>query len=139
MPLSSRNRSRRLMMQVRSVTVLYANLRGRVYGIYMFSTDVQADQLNATLDFGNRNGFPHRWDGFLDTDYTIRDIWQGYYSGLVNVNNAITNLPTITPATDAEAATLNAYIGEAYLMRAYYYHQLILRWGKAIQSGNGLF
>ena len=47
---------------------LYANLRGRLYGIYTFSTDVQADMLNATLDFGNRNGFPHRWDGFLDTD-----------------------------------------------------------------------
>lgn len=109
---------------------LYANLRGRVYGIYTFSTDVQADQLNATLDFGNRNGFPHRWEGFLDTDYTIRDIWQGYYSALVNVNNAIINMPKITPANDADAAKLNAYIGEAYLMRAYYYHQLILRWGK---------
>jgi starch-binding outer membrane protein, SusD/RagB family len=110
---------------------LYANLRGRLYGIYTFSTDVQADMLNATLDFGNRNGFPHRWDGFLDTDYTIRDIWQAYYSALVNVNNAITNLPSITTTTEAEAATLNAYIGEAYLMRAFYYHQLILRWGKA--------
>jgi starch-binding outer membrane protein, SusD/RagB family len=115
---------------------LYANLRGRLYGIYMFSTDVQADMLNATLDFGNRNGFPHRWDGFLDTDYTIRDIWQAYYSALVNVNNAITNLPSITTTTEAEAATLNAYIGEAHLMRAFYYHQLILRWGKPYNSAS---
>ena len=110
---------------------LYANLRGRLDGIYMFTTDLQADMLNATLDFGNRNGFPHRWDGFLDTDYTIRDVWSGYYSALVNVNNVIENLGNIPTTTDAEATTLNAYIGEAYLLRAFYYHQLVLRWAKA--------
>ena len=31
---------------------LYADFRGRVYGSYNISQDVQADQLNATLDFG---------------------------------------------------------------------------------------
>ena len=55
---------------------LYGNMRARLHGIFMFSTDVQADMLNATLDFGNRNGSPHRWDGFLDSDYTIRDVWR---------------------------------------------------------------
>lgn len=109
---------------------LYGNMRARVHGIFMFSTDVQADMLNATLDFGNRNGFPHRWEGFLDSDYTIRDVWRGYYSALVNVNNAIAMLPTIEPANDTERKTLESYIGEAYLFRAYYYHQLVLRWGK---------
>ena len=110
---------------------LYGNMRSRLHGIYMFSTDVQADLLNATLDFGNRNGFPHRWEGFLDTDYTIRDVWRGYYSALVNVNNAIAMLPSIETANDTEKATLDSYIGEAYFLRAYYYHQLVLRWGKA--------
>lgn len=109
---------------------MYAQMRSRIHGIYMFSTDVQADLLNATLDFGNRNGFPHRWEGFLAGDYTIRDTWQGYYSAMVNLNNIITNMGTIPTADATEKATLDRFIGEAHLMRAFYYHQLIQRWGK---------
>src|SRR5690606_24652828 len=37
---------------------IFQHLRGRVYGLYMYSQDVQGDQLNATLDYGNRNGNP---------------------------------------------------------------------------------
>ena len=51
-------------------TVMYALLQYRVYGLFMYSTDIQADQLNATLDYGNRNGGIHRWD-FLADDYTM--------------------------------------------------------------------
>lgn len=35
---------------------MYVHLRNRIYGIYMFSEDVQADLYNASIDFGNRNG-----------------------------------------------------------------------------------
>src|SRR5689334_567399 len=76
---------------------VYTYLRGRVYGIYTFSTDVQGDQLNASLDFGNRNGAPHRWD-FTSDDYTIRDVWTGYYSGITNLNIQIDGFNKITPA-----------------------------------------
>ncbi|MBE0673550.1 MAG: RagB/SusD family nutrient uptake outer membrane protein, partial [Bacteroidales bacterium] len=109
---------------------LYASFRSRIYGIYMYSTDVQADILNATLDYGNRNGFPHRWTEFLAGDYTIRDTWRGYYSALADVNNLIENLGTISTADAAEAATLDNYIGEAYFLRAFYYHMLVKRWAK---------
>jgi starch-binding outer membrane protein, SusD/RagB family len=109
---------------------MYAQLRSRSHGLFMFSTDVQADLFNATFDFGNRNGFPHRWEGFLDTDYTIRDVWQGYYSALANVNNLIQNHNRITVKNDAEQTQLNRFVGEAYLFRAFYYHQLVQRWGK---------
>jgi hypothetical protein len=114
---------------------MYAQLRNRVYGIYMFSTDVQADLFNASLDFGNRNGFPHRWDGFLATDYTIRDTWQGYYSAMVNLNNILDNMGRIETDNDADAATIQRYLGEAYLLRAFYYHQLVIRWGKPYDPG----
>jgi starch-binding outer membrane protein, SusD/RagB family len=120
---------------------MYAQLRSRVYGIHMFSTDVQADQFNASLDFGNRNGFPHRWEGFLAGDYTIRDVWRNYYSALVNVNNIIQNMGTIPTTTPAEQATLDGYLGEAYLLRALYYHKLVQRWGlpyNASTSANDL-
>lgn len=109
---------------------LYSNFRTRVYGNYMFTTDVQADLLNATLDYGNRNGFPHRWTGFLAGDYTIRDTWRGYYSALVNVNNVIQNSNLITIADAEDQATMDVYLGEAYLLRAFYYHQLVQRFAK---------
>lgn len=112
---------------------LYASLRGNVYGIFTYSTDVQADQLNATLDYGNRNGFPHRWEGFLSTDYTIRDVWRGIYSGIANLNVAIDGFAGITPDGDDEKAALNEYLGDAYFARAYYYSRLILRFAKAYE------
>ncbi|UJH89801.1 RagB/SusD family nutrient uptake outer membrane protein [Antarcticibacterium sp. 1MA-6-2] len=111
-------------------TGMYGQLRNRVYGLYMYSTDIQADQLNATLDYGNRNGGVHRWD-FLADDYTIRDTWQSYYSGITSINAAIEGFETIETETEEEAAELNQYISEAYLTRAYYYHQLILRFSKS--------
>lgn len=115
---------------------LYANLRGRLHGIYTFSTDVQADMLNATLDYGNRNGAPHKWTPFLADDYTIRDTWYGYYSALVNVNNMIENIGEIETESSDEDALLNQYLGEAYLLRAYYYHELVKRFAKDYDPGS---
>ncbi len=111
-------------------TGLYSLLRQRIYGVYMFSTDVQADLLNATLDFGNRNGSPHKWSTFLADDYTIRDTWTGYYYAITNVNNVLDNIGKIKTANATEDASISLYKGEAYLMRAYYYHQLVQRWAK---------
>jgi hypothetical protein len=109
---------------------LYSSLRGRVYGLFMFSTDVQADQLNATLDYGNRNGFPHKWNGFLADDYTIRDTWRYQYNTITNINNVLNNSNKIPIANATEQATMDKYLGEAYLMRAYLYHQLVQRFAK---------
>lgn len=110
-------------------TGLYSSLRGRVYGIYTYTTDVQADELNATLDYGNRNGAPHRWD-FTSDDYSIRDIWAGYYSGINNANIQINGFSQITPSGTTETSDLNRYKGDAYMARAFYYHQLIQLFAK---------
>ncbi|MCG1036200.1 RagB/SusD family nutrient uptake outer membrane protein [Polaribacter sargassicola] len=110
---------------------LFSTFRARVYGVNTYVTDVQADQLNATLDYGNRNGFPHRWEGFLSTDQTIASVWQGYYSSLRNVNVALEGYPTIETTSPEEETYLNQMIGKAYLLRAFYYHRLVLRFAKA--------
>lgn len=110
-------------------TGMYGLLRGRVYGLYTYSTDIQADQLNATLDYGNRNGSVHRWD-FTADDYTIRDTWRFYYSAITNTNVAIEGISNIEGEDADEQALLNQYLSEAYLVRAYYYHQLIIRFAK---------
>lgn len=108
---------------------IYSYLRGRVYGIYTFSTDVQSDMLNATLDFGNRNGSPHRWD-FTSDDYTLRDVWAGYYSGITNTNIVIDGYENIKLTLPADIAELDRYKGDAHLARAFYYHQLVQLYAK---------
>ncbi|MCA0380917.1 MAG: RagB/SusD family nutrient uptake outer membrane protein [Bacteroidetes bacterium] len=111
---------------------LYGGLRGLQYGLYTISQDVQADQLNASLDYGNRNGNLHRWgSSFLADDYTIRDTWRGYYFTLKNVNAAIEGYPNVTAANAADQALLNRYKGNAHAIRAFIYHELMLRFSKA--------
>jgi hypothetical protein len=116
---------------------LYSDLRGRVYGSYNISQDVQADQLNASLDFGNRNGNPHRWgSSFLADDGALSGAWSGYYGALRNINMTIAGYEKIKTNNAAELATLNKCKGDAFLARAYYYSELILRFAKAYNAAS---
>ncbi|WP_286735871.1 MULTISPECIES: RagB/SusD family nutrient uptake outer membrane protein [Sphingobacterium] len=112
----------------------YSYFRGRVYGIYTYVTDIQADQLNATVDYGNRLGSEHRWTDFLSGNYELRDIYSGYYSGINNINTALEGFATIPLNSDAEKSQMSQYIGDAHFARAYYYFNLALRFGKAYNS-----
>lgn len=109
---------------------LYSNLRSNVYGSRLFTTDVQADQLNATLTYGNRNGAPHRWTEFLANTGVLNSVWNGYYNAISNLNVVITGFPTVETDVASERATIKQYLGNAHLARAYYYHNLVVRFGK---------
>ncbi len=110
----------------------YNSFRGSVYGSNMFISDVQGDQLNATLDFGNRNGNPHRWGtSFLAEDGALSGPWASFYSSIKNINVAIDGFEKIPTANATEKAELDRYKGDAYLARAYYYSELIKRFAKA--------
>ncbi|MDZ4807090.1 MAG: RagB/SusD family nutrient uptake outer membrane protein [Bacteroidota bacterium] len=110
----------------------YNSFRGNVYGSTMFIPDVQADQLNATLDFGNRNGNPHRWGiSFLAEDGALSGLWASYYSAIKNINVAIDGFEKIPTANATEKTELDRYKGDAYLARAYYYSDLVKRYAKA--------
>ncbi|MGJ1196863.1 RagB/SusD family nutrient uptake outer membrane protein [Sphingobacterium spiritivorum] len=111
--------------------LFYRQLRGNVYGVYSFTTEVQADMLNATAGYGNRNGAPHRWTDFLSGDGNISTIYNNYYSAINNINVAIRGFKKISPANEAEQKSLNQYTGDAHLARAYYYLNLVLRFSKA--------
>lgn len=109
---------------------IYAGMRGRLHGQVMYTPDIQVDLLNATLDYGNRNGAPHDWVNFLANNYTVANVWSGYYSALVNVNNFIENVDELIVENDEEQASINKYKGEAYFIRAFYYHNLVKRYAK---------
>src|ERR1700748_3109892 len=110
---------------------MYASLRGNTYGQYIMATDIQADQLNATKDYGNNYGSHYTWAGFNDDDGATSSEWGSYYSALASVNVAIAGYAKIKDTPAAGQASLRQYLGDAYLFRAYYYHQLVLRWAKA--------
>ncbi len=111
-------------------TGIYSALRARTYGNYNILQEVQGDQLNASLDFGNRNGAPHRWGSFLNND-DFSGIYQGYYSGLSNVNVVIKGYEQIQATAGAQTDSLNTYKADARMARAHYLHELVIRYAKA--------
>jgi hypothetical protein len=66
----------------------------------------------------------------LSDDGALSGPWQGYYFGLRNINTCIAGFETIKTTTAADATALNKFKGDAYLARAYYYSELILRFAK---------
>ena len=108
----------------------YQSIRGTVSGYTQFSTDLQADQLNATTDFGNRNGFVHRWEGFLAADGGISSVWQNYYSRITDINIALEGFNNFNFEDAAEIADLNKFRANAHFGRAFYYFGLVNRYAK---------
>ncbi len=110
-------------------TGMYSYLRNRVYGIFDYTTDVQSDLLHGSTDYGNRNGLPYTWT-FNSGDYNLRDVWMMYYDAIASINLFLDNVDQIPTSSTAEQAAIAKYKGEAYLLRAYYYHQLVKRYAK---------
>lgn len=110
---------------------VYAYFRARQYGIYTYSQDIQTDQLNASLEYGNRNGELHRWSTFLAGSYTIRDSWREYYSAINNINLILDEYSKMELEDADEQAQLEVFKGDAHFARAFYYNELALRWAKA--------
>ncbi len=70
-------------------------------------------------------------DSFNADDYTLRDTWSAYYSGINNANVAIDGYQKITPANAAQTDSLAKFLGTAQVARAHYYQQLMLRFANA--------
>lgn len=115
---------------------MYSTLRNNVYGNKMFTTDVQADQLNASLTYGNRNGAPHRWVEFLANTGVLEEFWGDAYNGISNINLALVEFDKIQLEEQSEKEELNQLKGEAYLARAFYYHRLVVRFAKIYNSSS---
>lgn len=111
-------------------TGLYSSFRSEQYGIFNIPQEVQGDQLNASGDFGNRNGATHRWGTFFNAD-DVAGVYQSYYAALANVNIVIKGYEGISAAAGAETDSLNTYKADARFARAYYLQNLALRYCKA--------
>lgn len=126
------------------ITVAQAHYRGLASafrsvcgGSYIVAQDEQADLFNAASDFGNRGGLEHSWSFQADDEATV---WNGCYSIIKQCNDVINNIGNITLNTTdetkaaAQKTIINAIKGEAYLMRAICYHNIVLRYAKDYEA-----
>lgn len=110
---------------------MHARFRATQYGIFSYTNEVQGDMFNASVDYGNRNGSPHRLDGtFTTSDYNLRDVWRPSYNAIMNFNNFISNVGLITPDNATQEANLAKFKGMAHFYRASTYHDLVRRFAK---------
>ncbi|WP_257658214.1 RagB/SusD family nutrient uptake outer membrane protein [Parapedobacter lycopersici] len=56
----------------------------------------------------------------------LYNLWEGYYIGISACNTAISRASGVNGLTESE---LNAKLGEAYFLRAWYYHILVMHFG----------
>lgn len=110
-------------------------LRLSIGGYYTATQDIQADELTATLEFGNNYGAFADWSQLQAGTYETRDTYAGYYTTIKNANYVIEYLPRLlepgsTVSAD-EQAKLKVILGEAYFHRAYAYLNLAIRYGKS--------
>ena len=56
----------------------------------------------------------------------LYSIWSGYYQGIGSCNTAISRSKDVTGMTEVE---FNTRLGEAYFLRAWYYHILVMHFG----------
>lgn len=108
---------------------IYSYLQVISGGRNIYPQEYQSDLYNALAGFGNNGGDMHRWN-FTSSQYDIEYIWQYNYVCINNCNNIINNIDKIALANADEQTEANNIKGEAYLLRAYCYHTLALRFAR---------
>lgn len=93
---------------------------------YLRYPDYQTDLFNETTQSGNRGAFFAQW--VLDyTDQDCEALWNGYYNIIASVNFAMDKANDALAAEPSNEAALKQLKGELYFFRAYFLHQLALR------------
>ena len=108
--------------------------RYRHYGTYSTLADIQSDLVRPVVGFGNRDGEVAGWT-FQSDNRSIAGIYWNYYGALVDINyyiehqGEVVNSPLDTDsAIEAHTSGLHEILADAHFLRAYYYHELALRY-----------
>lgn len=108
--------------------------RARQLGFYCYWQDVQSDLLNATTQAGETGIASYTWQ-MTNQDKELSAMWGAYYAGLANLNYFLEHAGDFTPEEGHPGAldTVRHIQGNAHFLRAYYYHELALRWSRTYQ------
>lgn len=101
-------------------------VQGRLFNMV---SDIQADQLSATVADGNHYPASRTWGSATSTDYDRRDVYNVHYLGIKNINYVIMMMESFNIETDAQKAIYNKAMGVAHFARAYHYSNLALYYG----------
>lgn len=113
-------------------TGLYASYRSGFYGRYSITEEVQADGFNATTDYGNNYGSPHRGDqSFTAGDYDSEAFWANRYSAIKDYNVFIKGVENLPDEYGNLRTSAQVVKGEAQFFRASAYLDLIRHYAKA--------
>lgn len=108
---------------------LYESLRSLTNGGYIYKTDLQADQFQAIMTNGNRNGVIHAGI-FTSADRDIESYWSSCYSVITSANYLLSSIEKMRVGNvlgGEDLLALNRYEGEAKFVRAYTYYCLVDR------------
>lgn len=117
---------------------LYSNLRGLTNGSYVYVTDMQADQFQAVMSYGNRNGIIHAGT-FTSADGEFEGRWAGCYSVIASCNYLLAEINKLKESGTFEGddlTSLNRYEGETKFVRAFTYYWLADRFCVQYSSSN---
>lgn len=112
-------------------TGLYSGYRSSNYNGRRILSDFQVDIVNAVADYGNRKGLLYTWQDGMATDYDIEDYYELHYITISNINNFLENIDEIEIEDSADIEKIQRYKGEAHLMRASLFHNLVRYFAKA--------
>lgn len=108
---------------------LYNSLKGMTTGSYVYITDLQGDEFQATVSYGNRNGIVHAGT-FTSAEGTFESYWAAFYSVITSANYIIEkmdNLRNSSSFNEDELIELDRYEAESKFIRAYSYFSLMQR------------
>lgn len=129
-----------------------AQFRNRQGGNFVSPQEYQADCVNASADFGNRSGLLHGWVELSASDGIFATVYQWYYSTLKNVNFTLEEYPKVIESLNKELGEatsdkekediedkilgVNLFMGGSYFARAFYYYNLMLRFGAPYKAAS---
>lgn len=118
---------------------LYNSLKGLTTGSYVYITDLQADEFQATVSYGNRNGIVHAGT-FTSAEGTFESYWAGCYSVITSANYIIEKMDVLRNGNtldNDQLIDLDRYEAEAKFIRAYCYFALAQRFCEPYTSEIG--
>lgn len=118
-------------------TGLYTSYRSGFYGYSSIICEVSCDGFNATADYGNNYGAPHRLDKTFDADdYDVRDFWANRYSAIKNYNVLIKGVETLPEEYSSLLEKAQVVKGEAFFFRASAYLDLVRHFASAYNAAS---
>ena len=104
--------------------------------------DVQADQLNPSITYGNYMSGAYNWTSFSASDMHLSEVYSSYYERIRNINFALPKIEEVKITDkdpDMKAMNehiLNGILGTAHFAKAYYYQNLAIRFGRPYKAAS---